>query len=153
MLSNLRESPPVSCALLGIELRITNEHRIRVIYGDTDMMGIVYYANYLRYFEAGRTELLRQLEISYRAFEQDGYGIPVVEASIRYRASATYDDLLLLQTTIAQIGASSLKIQYRLMRESDNTLICTGETRHACLTKAGKIARWPGMIRERLNGS
>ena len=132
---------------------ITNVHPIRVIYGDTDMMGIVYYANYLRYFEAGRTELLRQLNISYKAFEDEGYAMPVAEASIRYRASATYDDLLSLETRILKMGGSSLKISYSLTRESDDALICTGETRHACVMKAGKVVRWPNWIREKLDGS
>lgn len=132
---------------------VTHEHRIRVIYGDTDMMGIVYYANYLRFFEAGRTELLRFLAFSYRDFEASGYAMPVVEAQVRYRASATYDDLLTLHTSVTEVRASSVRIEYRLIRETDDRLICTGMTRHACLSSNGQVVRWPEVFTEKFNGS
>jgi len=132
---------------------VHNEHRFRVIYGDTDMMGIVYYANYLRYFEAGRTELLRSLDFSYRLFEEAGYAMPVVEANVRYRAPSTYDDLLCLETSVSEVRASSVKIEYRLVRDEDELLICTGMTRHACLSDKGQVIRWPEMFTEKVSGS
>ena len=131
----------------------SNQHTFRVIYGDTDMMGIVYYANYLRYFEAGRSELMRALDIPYRAFEEKGFAMPVVEASVRYRAPATYDDLLTLDTRIKQVRRSSIRIDYELVRDVDSVLIATGETRHACLGPDGRLARFPSDILETLDGS
>ena len=69
--------------------------RLRVIYGDTDQMGVVYYANYLRYFEAGRNEFIRAKGLRYRDFEERfGLRLPVAEAGVSYRQPARYDDLL-----------------------------------------------------------
>src|SRR5205807_7689876 len=73
--------------------------RIRVRYAETDQMGVVYYANYLVWFEVGRTDLLRESGWSYREMETDGYGLPVIEAHCMYRESARYDDELEVRTT------------------------------------------------------
>ena len=70
--------------------------QVRVIYGDTDQMGVVYYANYLRYFELARSELLRAHGKSYREMEAEGFSLPVVEATCRYLAPERYEDLLLV---------------------------------------------------------
>ena len=128
-------------------------HSLRVIYGDTDMMGVVYYANYLRYFEAARTEVLREQDLSYREFEETGYAMPVAEASVRYHASATYDDLLHVETRIDKIGGSSIVLSYRIIRDSDKVELCTGMTRHACVDQSGKVVKWPSWFKEKLNGS
>jgi acyl-CoA thioester hydrolase len=129
----------------------THRHKFRVIYGDTDMMGVVYYANYLRYFEAGRNEILRELGLCYRDFESTGFQLPVSEAAVKYRAPARYDDELELETAIAAVGLASVKMQYRLLRPSDGALIATGETTHACIAKTGKIARLPDEIRRKIS--
>src|SRR6185436_21096087 len=77
---------------------------IRVIYGDTDQMGFVYYANYLRFFEAGRNEYLRAKGAPYREVEAElGIRLPVVEATVHYKAPARYDDLLVVETELAQV--------------------------------------------------
>ncbi|HJL39991.1 MAG TPA: thioesterase family protein [Myxococcales bacterium LLY-WYZ-16_1] len=130
---------------------LSHRHRLRVIYGDTDRMGIVYYANHFRYFEAGRNELLRKAGISYREMETQGALLPVAEATARYRNPAHYDDELELETWIEQIGTSSLRIRYRLTRPSDGVLIATGETRHACVDRDGRIRRMPAEIKEKLS--
>jgi acyl-CoA thioester hydrolase len=127
-----------------------NRHKFRVIYGDTDMMGVVYYANYLRYFEAGRTELLRALGVNYRALEASGYGLPAVNASVQYKAPARYDDELELETAIVEIGLGSIKIGYRLFRTENDQLITTGETTHACVGPSGRIARLPESLRNKI---
>ena len=128
-------------------------HSLRVIYGDTDMMGVVYYANYLRYFEAARTEVLREQDLSYVDFEKSGYAMPVAEANVRYHASATYDDLLHVETRIDKIGGSSIVLSYRIIRDSDNVELCTGMTRHACVDDSGKVVKWPHWFKEKINGS
>ncbi len=119
---------------------------IRVIYGDTDQMGVVYYANYLRYFEAGRGEFLRAHGRSYREVEAAGLSIPVVEARVRYRAPARYEDLLRLETTLAEVRRVSLRFTYALLRGDDRRLLAEGETAHAILGPDGRLMRVPEEI-------
>ncbi|NJK88026.1 MAG: acyl-CoA thioesterase [Myxococcales bacterium] len=116
-------------------------------------MGVVYYANYFRYFEAGRTELLRAAGIDYRRMEEEGALLPVVDASARYRWPAEYDDELELLTRVVDVGTSSLRIQYELRRVSDGRMIATGETRHACVSREGGVIRLPSQVREGLETS
>jgi acyl-CoA thioester hydrolase len=118
------------------------ETRIRVIYGDTDQMGVVYYANYLRFFEAGRNEFLRAKGMTYRDFEeQSRLQLPVVEASVSYRLPARYDDLLDVETALAEVRRASARFGYRVLRGED--LIATGHTVHACVGLDGKVQRMP----------
>ena len=119
---------------------------IRVIYGDTDQMGVVYYANYLRYFEAGRGEFMRAHGRSYREVEAAGFQIPVVEARVRYRAPARFDDLLRLETTLAEVRRASLRFSYVLVRGEGRTLLAEGETTHAVLGPEGRPVRVPAEI-------
>ena len=128
----------------------SHRHQFRVIYGDTDMMGVVYYGNYFRYFEAGRSEFLRAAGLPYGAFETAGYMLPITSASAKYRASARYDDLLTLETTVSAVKMASLQMTYRLVREADDSLIATGETVHACVDRSGRVTRIPPMLREKL---
>jgi acyl-CoA thioester hydrolase len=121
-----------------------------VIYGDTDRMGVVYYANYLRFFEAGRTELLRAAGIDYRKMEAEGALLPVAEAHAKYRAPAGYDDELELETIVSHVGTSSIRIRYELRRVSDEVLVATGETKHACVNVDGRVIRMPEFVRQRL---
>jgi acyl-CoA thioester hydrolase len=114
-------------------------------------MGVVYYANYLRFFEAGRTELLRALRIPYREIESDGYFLPVSRAEVRYHAPARYDDPLVLETELAEVRRASLQIRYRLTREDDQVLIASGITEHACLGPGNRVTRLPLALREALD--
>ena len=119
--------------------------QIRVIYGDTDQAGIVYYANYLRYFEAGRTEFLRAKRLRYRDVEASfRLRLPVVEAEVRYRAPALYEDLLTVETSLTEAGRASLGFGYRVHREG--TLVATGQTRHACVDLDGAVQRLPAEL-------
>lgn len=123
---------------------LTHRHSFRVIYGDTDMMGVVYYANYFRYFEAGRNEFLRAQGFEYKDFERGGFALPVVSAAAKYHAPARYDDELTLQTTLTEVRFSTVRMTYRLTRATDESLIATGDTRHACVGPDGRVARLPG---------
>jgi acyl-CoA thioester hydrolase len=111
------------------------------------MMGVVYYANYLRYFEAGRNELLRAAGVEYKGLEADGYILPVASASAKYLASARYDDELELETRVEQLRFGSVRMSYALRRPADDALIATGETLHACLNRAGRVVRLPDALR------
>src|SRR5436190_2062515 len=125
--------------------KITNVTSYRVIYGDTDQMGVVYYANYLRYFEVGRCEWLRARGCDYRGFEQRGLFLPVVEAQLRYRAPARYDDLVEIDATPIDARAATVKFVYRLERAGD--LLVEGYTIHACVDRDGKPRRFPDELR------
>lgn len=109
--------------------------QVRVRYAETDQMGIVYYANYLVWFELGRVELLRSLGLAYSKLESDhGCILPVIEAQCRYRAPARYDDEILIETRPAMLRGSVLKFAYRILRKglegAENTLLAEGETIH-----------------------
>jgi acyl-CoA thioester hydrolase len=123
---------------------------LRVIYGDTDQMGVVYYANYLRYFEAGRNEFIRAKGLRYRDFEEAwALRLPVTEASVRYQQPARYDDLLRLETSVEEVRRVSATFAYRLLRD-DGQLLATGRTVHACVDLAGKLQRLPAELLTRL---
>jgi len=140
-------------ATMGRPDELPEVTRLRVIYGDTDQMGVVYYANYLRYFEAGRNELLRRLGVSYRSFEEaEGRLLPVVEAAVRYRRPARYDDELGIHVAIPQVGRASLTFVYAIRRVGDGEELVTGQTVHACIDAAGKLARIPDAIRTAIVG-
>ncbi len=126
--------------------------RVRVIYGDTDQMGMVYYGRYLRYFEIARTELLRQAGATYRAFEEaSGLRLPVVEACVHYRQPARYDDELGLFTAVSKLGGASARFGYEIRRLPDGALLADGHTVHACVDAAGKVSRIPQGVREALS--
>ena len=123
--------------------------RLRVIYGDTDQMGVVYYANYLRFFEASRNEFIRAKGLRYRDFEEAyALRLPVTEASVSYRSPARYDDLLVLEVGLAEVRRASARFGYRLLREGE--LLATGHTVHACVDLAGKVQRLPQALLDRL---
>ena len=124
---------------------------LRVIYGDTDQMGVVYYANYLRFFEAGRNEFIRARGMRYRDFEADhGLRLPVTEATVRYRAPARYDDLLTIETSLAELRRASARFEYRVLRGEE--VLATGATVHACVDLDGRVRRMPAALVERLGG-
>jgi acyl-CoA thioester hydrolase len=126
---------------------------VRVTYADTDRMGVVYYANYLRFFEQGRTELLRSLGARYRDLESHRkLYLPVAEASCRYESPARYDDLLLVRTWVSALGKASLSFAYEV-RDSENTdrRFVLGRTRHALVNELWKPARLPEDLRTALS--
>jgi len=111
-------------------------HQVRVRYAETDQMGIVYYANYLVWFELGRVELLRSLGLAYSQLEKEHECIlPVVEVTCRYRSPARYDDEILIETRPALLRGSVIKFAYRIWRKAseegeERKLLAEGETVH-----------------------
>lgn len=115
---------------------------VRVTYRDTDRMGYAYYANYLVWFEIGRTELLRSLGQSYKDWEDvHGVYLPVAECHVEYKRSAQYDDLLRIETVVTRLTEASISFQYFVYRIPDNVLIATGTSKHPFVNKKGKIVR------------
>jgi acyl-CoA thioester hydrolase len=123
--------------------QVFNRVSYRVLYGDTDKMGVVYYANYLRWFERGRGEFLRQLGIPYLSVEQRNIQFPVIEVSCRYFRSAQYDELVMIETDLLSLARATLSFSYRILRETDSSLLATGSTKHACINSQGRIQRIP----------
>ncbi len=121
--------------------------RLRVRYADTDRMGVAYYANYFVWFEVGRTEWLRETGWSYRDMEQDGIGLPVIEAHCEYRQPARYDDELEIATRAALVSPVRIRFDYEVTRAADGTLAALGHTVHAALDTAGKPCRLPDRVR------
>jgi acyl-CoA thioester hydrolase len=123
-----------------------------VIYGDTDAGGVVYNANYLRFFEIGRTELMRAWAVAYSEIEQQGVIIPVTESYLRYKAPARYDDLLTIAVCLAEVKKVSIRFHYRITCERDGRelLLCKGFTKHACVDRRGKLAPVPADLAEKL---
>jgi acyl-CoA thioester hydrolase len=126
-----------------VESSKKNRTPYRVIYGDTDQMGVAYYANYLRWFEIGRTEWLRSMAFPYGAIEEMGLRFPVTEVSCQYRRPARYDEELVIETELASLGRASLVFRYRVYRGVDLVLLAEGQTTHACVDQKGEIARIP----------
>ena len=123
----------------------------RVLYSDTDAGGVVYNANYLRYFELGRSEFMRELVISYKKMEEQGYVLPVVESYLRYKAPARYDDMLKIQTAIQDIKEVSCRFNYKILRADDNILLVKGFTLHASINHQGKLKKLPKDFLARLH--
>ena len=130
--------------------RITNVTSYRVIYGDTDQMGMVYYGNYLRWFEKGRSELLRQMGAAYSSIEKRGAHFPVTDVSCRYFMSARYDDLVMIETQLAAVARATLSFSYRILRGADNSVLAVGSTRHACVNSHGRVIRIPADLQKLL---
>ena len=118
----------------------------RVIYGDTDAGGVVYNANYLRYFEMGRTELMRSHSIPYSTIHDRGLLIPLTESYIRYKAPARYDELITIDTSLVEIKKYSCRFNYRIVRileQEKEQLLVKGFTVHACINSQGKLTPFP----------
>jgi len=120
-----------------------HEHRTRVRYDETDQGRVVYHAKYLHYFEAGRTEFFRAIGMRYRDMEDSGFFLVVTEAGLRYRASARYDDELLVRTWITELKPVTVRFAYEVYREPGSVLLCTGDTRLACVGTDFKPRRMP----------
>jgi acyl-CoA thioester hydrolase len=106
-------------------------------------MGVVYYANYLVWFEVARTDLLRNAGWTYREMEEAGFALPVIEAHCAYQQPARYDDELDVETMGSQLSGVRVRFDYRVVRAADAVLLATGHTVHASLDPAGRPRRLP----------
>lgn len=115
---------------------------IRVRYKDTDRMGVVYYGNYLTFFEVARTDFMRHLGFPYSAVEAEGYNLVVIEANARYHANVGYDSVVTVMSKISQVKRARVRFDYKVFDEN-NSLLVTGYTVHACTNSSQKPARLP----------
>jgi acyl-CoA thioester hydrolase len=120
---------------------------VRVRYAETDAMGVVYYANYLVWFEVGRTDLLREAGWSYREMELEGFSLPVIEVQCVYKQPARYDDTLEVKTTGTLVSPVRVRFDYELVTSPDGVTLAIGYTVHATLGRDGRPCRLPERAR------
>lgn len=130
-----------------------NETSCRVLYADTDAGGVVYNATYLRYFEQGRSEFLRQYIMPVTALAEAGYVLPVVENYTRFKAPAVLDDLLLIRTSLERISNLSLRFNHSILRAEDEKLLVKGFSLHAAINPEGRLVKLPAEIVSFLSAS
>jgi len=127
-------------------LSIHNTTKTRVIFADTDAMGIVYHTNYIKWFEMGRNELMRQLGLPYTNISKLGFDLPVIKVACDYLLAAKYDQLLIIETEFAYIKRASVKFNYNIWDEHKTNHLAEGYTIHACTNSEGKVRRIPQAI-------
>lgn len=122
---------------------ITSRSQVTVRYAETDMMGVVYHGNYLPWFEVGRTTLLKELGLPYRALEDAGFMLPVLEVGAKYQRPARYDDLITITTFLREKPLLRIRLDYEVHRGEE--LLATGFTVHAFIDRTGRPVRPPEM--------
>ncbi|NLN38711.1 MAG: acyl-CoA thioesterase [Smithella sp.] len=127
---------------------VSNLTKVRVIYADTDAMGIVYHTNYIRWFEMGRNEFMRQLGIAYSQLEGLGLNLPLTKVSCHFHAPASYDHLIVIETKFDYIKRASIRFNSKIWDEKQTKLLVEGYTIHACTNNEGKIRRIPKILIE-----
>lgn len=124
--------------------------KVRIYYEDTDAGGIVYHANYIKYFERARTEYFRDHGFLVAELANKGFLFPVVRVEIDFKSPAFHDDLLLITTSPHRIGGSSMTLNQKIIRQNDNKLLVEGLVTLACITPKFKATRIPLDIRQML---
>lgn len=127
---------------------LVSRSQIAVRYAETDMMGVVYHANYFAWFEVGRTQLLREAGLVYRELEAEGYLLPVIEVGAKYFRPALYDDTLTIVTTLAEKPLLRIRLDYEVRRGDE--LLVTGFTVHGFINKAGEPVRPPARFKAKM---
>ena len=122
---------------------ISIDHKVRVIYGHTDMMGRVYYGRFYEYFESARSHFLREIGLPYTEIEKSGVFVPVIESHCEYRRPATFDDVLIVRTILKEAPRAKMKIEYEVLLEESKKLVTIGHTVHTFMNGQGKPIRPP----------
>ena len=133
-------------------MKDTIDCEIRVRYAETDQMGVAYYANYLVWFEVGRSELCRRRGFRYADLEASGYKLVVTDVQCRYRNSARYDETVTIRTRLKGINRRMITFGYQILRKDNEEVIAEGETRHICVDLNGKTKSLPEEFLLRLAG-
>ena len=137
---------------LAKELRLhVHEHKVRVRYADTDKAGVVYYANYFVWFEAARTEFMREIGCPYGELEEQGIVMAVSEAHCKYRASVRYDDIVIVETSASNVRGTRFQFDYVVRVEGRDSVAAEGCTTMACIGGDGRPRRLPEHLREILH--
>ena len=127
---------------------IVSRAQVTVRYAETDMMGVVYHANYLPWFEVGRTTLLKEIGLPYKQLEAEGFRLPVLEITAKYLRPAVYDDVITIVTTLKDKPLIRIKLEYEVRRGDE--LLATGRSEHAFIDVQGKPVRPPAWVVDRM---
>ncbi|HXW36325.1 MAG TPA: thioesterase family protein [Nitrososphaerales archaeon] len=130
-----------------------HEAKLRVRFEETDMMGVVYYSKFLNWMEVGRISLLRDAGLPYSEWEAKKFHVPVVQAHADYKASAKFDDEIVVKTRVGLVGNTSIRFENEIYKSPEMSLLCTGHTVHALIDETGSPTRVPNDIRAILEGS
>ncbi|HZO19332.1 MAG TPA: thioesterase family protein [Gemmatimonadaceae bacterium] len=122
----------------------------RVRYAETDRMGVVYHGNYLVWCEIGRTEHMRQFGVPYREMEERGVALAVAEASIRFQKAARYDDVIRVETTLADVSSRTVTFDYAILNADSNDRLATARTTLVCLDPGNRVTTIPAEFRPML---
>ena len=138
-----------------MQKRVYQEFKVRtkVRYSETDQMGVVYYANYLVWFELGRSSVMDQLGFPYDKLEEHGFILPAVRSEARYLASAHYNEEIEIVSWVSELKNVTITFGHRVIRVSDSVLLATGSTKHAVLSKDRKIIALPAALAAALKGT
>lgn len=132
---------------VDLDPRKSKSHvEVRVRFGETDLMGIVHHASYLSYFEAARVAWLRRRGVTYATWADRGWHLPVVEAHVKYRAPARFEDVLGVVVTLSDVRSHSMKFSYAVTRDGET--LAEGETRLACVDSSHKLLQLPDALVE-----
>jgi acyl-CoA thioester hydrolase len=132
-------------------LSVSNTAKVRVLYADTDAMGVVYHTNYIKWFELGRNEFMRQLGVPYTELGKIGLNLPLIKVSCEYLKFATYDQFLNVETEFDYIKKATVRFNSRIWDENKENLVAEGYTIHVCTNNEGKIRRIPKLLLELIN--
>lgn len=127
-----------------------HRYAYQIIFGDTDQMGVVYYGNYLRFFEGARASYWRSLGRTYKDLESAQIALPVIEAHCNYKRPAHYEDLIEVDVRVGEVRAASLRFEYTVHRGAE--LLADGYTRHAVIGPNGKPRALPEDMRALILG-
>ncbi|WP_378953966.1 acyl-CoA thioesterase [Pelosinus sp. sgz500959] len=130
---------------------ITVQEKVRFV--ETDMMGVVHHSNYFRWFEMARVEYLRQAGILLTELMAEGIVFPITHVDCQYRASAKFDDIILIETTLDEVSPVKMVFTYRVIRKEDEVLLATGSTQNVFTGENGKIIRLSEKYYDKLKAS
>ena len=123
-------------------MTVSVKHKVN--FYDTDAMAVVHHSNYIRWFEIGRVEFLREAGITLGELMDDGYLFPIVDVSAKYLNPAYFDDQLIIETIPTALTKAKMAFDYRILREKDGIVLVTGHTQNVFTCRAtGKITRLP----------
>lgn len=132
-------------------MSVRSSSTLRVRYAETDQMGVAWHGEYLVWFEVGRTDLLRNLGLTYRELEAQGLHLPVIEVQVRYLRPARYDDILEIRTALGHLSGARVSFAYEVLREEGTVSLAQGTTSHAAVDREGRPRRLPDELRRRLS--
>lgn len=127
--------------------------RMRVPYVDVDRMGFLHHSNHLRYYERGREEFCRRRDAGYRELEDAGVLVVVVDVQLQYKTPVRYEDVVDLELWLSEVKHASLTFEYAMRRTTDGALCSTGRTRHAFVSREGRVLRPPAHVMQLLQGA